>query len=292
MGVAENFHRFCSNLIVSNQSDISRRYRAITRRLNAEYWGTTSESSHSLYIGSYGRNTAIDGLSDLDMLFRLPYNVYARVNGYSSNGQSALLQEVRQSIKKTYSQTDVGGDGQVVVVPFSDGITFEVLPVFLNRDDESYTYPDANNGGSWRVTNPSPELAAMAKRDSEVGGNLRRLCRMMRAWRRKWSVPIKGLLLDTLAYRFIEAWPHKNKSYVYYDWMVRDFFNTLASQEPNKDYWAAPGSRSRVYRIGQFESKARKCQELSVTAIGHDSAGRVYSAGKTWREIFGSYYAA
>ena len=49
--------------------------------------GTTSDTSHSLYVGSYGRNTAIQGFSDLDMIFQLPYLIYERYNRYSKNGQ-------------------------------------------------------------------------------------------------------------------------------------------------------------------------------------------------------------
>jgi len=46
------------------------------RRLNTDYWSTTSETSHSFYVGSYGRSTAIHGTSDVDMIFWLPYAVY------------------------------------------------------------------------------------------------------------------------------------------------------------------------------------------------------------------------
>lgn len=45
---------------------------------------------HSLYVGSYGRNTAIDGLSDLDMVFQLPYDLYTQYNSYTGNGQLVL----------------------------------------------------------------------------------------------------------------------------------------------------------------------------------------------------------
>ena len=40
------------------------------------------------------------------------------------------------------------------MVPFSDGITFEVLPAFLNRDG-SYTFANSNDGGSWKITDPT-----------------------------------------------------------------------------------------------------------------------------------------
>ena len=183
MGLADWFSTFCENLRVQDGGTISTRYKAITRRLNTDYWTTTSDTAHSLYVGSYGRNTAINGISDLDMIFQLPYEVYRQYDGHTGNGQSALLQAVKKSIEKTYATTSIRGDGQVILVPFTDGITFEVVPVFINKDD-SFTYPDANNGGRWRVTNPKPEIAAIRTRNAACNGNLVPLCRMMRAWKR------------------------------------------------------------------------------------------------------------
>ena len=131
MGLGEWFQTFCSTLQVSKEADISRRYHAITRRLNTDFWKTDSDETHSLYVGSYGRNTAIDGVSDVDMVFQLPFSVYEQYNAHLVNGQSALLQAIRSSILTTYSVTNVGADGQVILVPFDDDITFEVVPAFL-----------------------------------------------------------------------------------------------------------------------------------------------------------------
>ena len=104
MGLADWFSTFCSNIQVQDGGTISARYKAITRRLNTDFWSTTYDTSHSLYVGSYGRNTAIQGFSDLDMIFQLPYSVYEKYSGYIGNGQSALLQAVKASIEKTYQR--------------------------------------------------------------------------------------------------------------------------------------------------------------------------------------------
>src|SRR5437867_2765668 len=188
MGLADWFSQFCANLSVSNGESISYRYCRLTRQLNSDFWSTTSESAHSLYTGSYGRNTAINGFSDLDMLFQLPYELYVRYDGQAGNGQSALLQAVRTSIRNTYAKTEIRADGQVILVPFDDSMTFEVVPGFLNKDD-SYTFPDANGGGSWKTTDPRPEILAIRERNNLCNGNLVRLARMMRAWKHKWDVP-------------------------------------------------------------------------------------------------------
>jgi Second Messenger Oligonucleotide or Dinucleotide Synthetase domain len=108
MGVGEDFATFKDNYQISAQSigDISYRYKRITRQLNTDFWNTNSETSHSLYVGSYGRDTAAKGLSDLDIAFTLPYTEYVKYNGYQGNGQSALLQAVKTSIRKTYKTSD------------------------------------------------------------------------------------------------------------------------------------------------------------------------------------------
>ena len=72
MGIAEWFSSFCTNLVIRDAGTISQRYKSITRRLNTDFWTTTSDTAHSLYVGSYGRNTAIASFSDLDIIFQLP----------------------------------------------------------------------------------------------------------------------------------------------------------------------------------------------------------------------------
>ena len=291
MGLADWFRAFCSNIQVQDGGTISTRYKAITRRLNTDFWDTTSETSHSLYVGSYGRNTAIQGFSDLDMVFELPSALYFQYDKYAGNGQSALLQAVRTSMQKTYSSSSIGGDGQVVVVSFKDGLTFEVVPVFTNTSS-SYTFPDSNGGGSWKTTKPRPEIEALRTRNNDCNGNLIPLCRMMRAWKRKQGVPIGGLLVDTLAYQFIDGWASKDKSYLYYDWMCRDFFRFMKDQDKNQAFWKAPGSGQYVYGKGLFQWKATRGFNISLEAIEHETASptRERSAKQKWREIFGNSF--
>lgn len=291
MGLAEWFSTFCANIQVQDGGTISTRYKNITRRLNSDYWTTTSDTAHSLYVGSYGRNTAIQGISDLDMIFQLPYSVYEQYNNYSGNGQSALLNAVKTSIEKTYSTTSIRADGQVILVPFNDGITFEVVPAFINKDD-SFTYPDSNNGGRWRTTNPKPEIEAIRARNAVCNGNLILLCRMMRSWKNKWNVPIGGLLIDTLAYQFIENYTYRDKSYLYYDYFCRDFFKWMVEQDENQEYWKAPGSGQYVYGKGLFQYKANRCYNISLEAIAHETASpkQEWSAKQKWRDIFGNSF--
>lgn len=290
MGVSEYFDLFCRNLRMGDETvnSISYRTKRITRQVNKDFWNNDSETSHSFYSGSYGRGTDIY-VSDIDLLIRLPYETYKRFNNYSGNGQSALLQEVKNSIEKTYKSYK-RADGQVIKVDFTDGISYEIVPCFINKNGESYTYPDTNNGGSWKATNPKAEIKKINETNSDCNKNLKRLCRMMRAWKTKWDVPISGFLIDTLAYRFLKEWKHKDKSYFYYDWMTRDFFEYLKDQDTEKEYWSAPGSGQRVYRKGSFEYKAKRCFNISKESIEKEGKGYGTTAKQKWREIFGTRF--
>jgi hypothetical protein len=236
MGVGEQFLQFRNNYLIPSTivTCISSRYRLITKRLNLEFWDTDSDTAHSLYIGSYGRDTAAKGVSDLDVYFRLPYEVYEKYHAYQTNGQSAFLQAVKNAIEKTYSTTSIRGDGQVVIVPFNDGIKFEILPAFSNKDG-SITFPDSNGGGSWRICNPNSEMTAFSTRNTASNHNLKAIGRMARVWKDQNSVAISGMLIDTLAYNFIVNWEHKDKSYLYHDFLVRDFMKYLSECDKTQD---------------------------------------------------------
>jgi hypothetical protein len=291
MGVGEDFREFVGNLSVTNRDSIAHRYARITKRLNLDFWASDSDTYHSFYTGSYGRGTAVGFTSDVDMLFRLPYEEYQRYDGYQTNGQAALLRAVKSSIESTYAITRIGSDGSVVVVPFDDGMTFEVLPAVLNADN-SYTFPDSTGGGAWKTTNPKPEIDAISTRDSQANGNLKNLCKMARAWKANWGVPISGLLIDTLAYNFVGGWQYRDKSYLYYDYMSRDFFELLAASDEAQQYWLSPGAGQYVWRTGSFEYKAKRCRNLALDAISYAANNHEWSARQAWREIYGTAYPA
>jgi len=287
MSISSWFDNFNSNLLMSNDTvgDISYRYKRITKQLNKDFWDSESDTLHSLYVGSYGRGTEIN-TSDIDVLMQLPYETYLHYNGHQGNGQSALLQAVKTSIEKTY-KSYMRADGQVIKIDFTDGITFEVVPAFINNDS-SFTYPDTNNGGSWKITNPKAEMDEMTRANNNWNKNLKKLCRMARAWKETWDVPMGGLLIDTLAYNFLKDYQYKDKTTVYYDWMSRDLFVYLKDQKDDQQYWLAVGSNQQVYTKGYFQYKALRCYNISLEAIEKEKYE--YTAKSKWREIYGTKF--
>jgi Second Messenger Oligonucleotide or Dinucleotide Synthetase domain len=290
MSVADYFSEFNKNLLIGStiEGNISSRYKQITKRLNQDFYGSESDANHSMYVGSYGRSTDIV-TSDIDMIFILPSGLYTQYNAWQSNGQSGLLQAVAKSIQKTYSTTYLGADGQVIKLNFTDGINYEIVPVF-DLVDDTFRYPDSNNSGSWKITNPRPEIKAIREADTKYKGNMRRLARMVRAWKYNCDVPMGGLLIDTLACNFMKDWNNSNKSYLYYDYLTRDFFKYLSEQNKEQNYWYAIGSNQRIFRKGLFEAKAKKAYNLALEAIESYNKEYYFTAKSKWREIYGNKF--
>lgn len=290
MSISTKFENFCKNIRISdsdNQKIISR-YHQITKRINLDYYNSDSDTNHSLYIGSYGRDTEIF-TSDIDMLVQLPYEVYQKYNNYTGNGQSALLQDVKDTISKTYSTTHLKGDGQIVSINWVDNINFEILPTFINKDG-SYTYPDSNGGGRWRTADPKSEIKAIKETNDNCNNNLKNLCRMCRAWKNTNNVDIKGITIDVLAYKFLSTYCYKDKSYLYYDYMTRDFFKYLSEIDINQISWKVMGSNRYITDTGYFQYKAKQAYNTSLEAIKYENENKDYSANIKWRNIYGTKF--
>src|SRR5699024_8982356 len=130
----------------------------------------------------------------------------------------------------------------------------------------------------------------MKNRNTVTNKNLKRLCRMARAWKGNCNVSISGILIDTLAYKFINEYQYKDKSFLYYDFISRDFFKYLKDLDKENDYWLASVSNKRVYKSGNFQYKASSAYNLSLKAIEYQSQEYWYSAKSKWREIYGTRY--
>ncbi len=252
------------------RSSVSQRYKRITRAVNSEFWGSDSETAHSLYVGSYGRGTAID-TSDIDMLVELPRAEYERYDALKGNGQSRLLQALKNAILKTYPRSDIRGDGQVVVINFTDGIRFEVLPAFRQEDwlgnwNGKYDYPDSNMGGNWLTTDPKIEQQAMRERNAESNGLLFDTCKHMREIRDNHfsSYHLPGIVIDSFVYHYIAGWHWTREGEQSSSYPTGAYEKSLYESCP---FWAfnltAPGSGMLVSTYQSIDALSKVLKYMS-----------------------------
>ena len=286
MTVADMFREFLDNLVIQNTETISTRYGELTAACNKKFRDTESKTANVLQVGSFGRNTGIDGISDLDMLYIMPKGEW---DNYKDGKQYKLLQDVKAAVLARYPLTEVRVDRLVVTVTYTD-FYVEIQPVF-EEDDGSYKYPDTKDEGSWKITKPRPEMDAVSKLDDSKNQNVKRLCKMARAWRNKHGLEMSGLLIDTLAYNFLEGTKeYDERSYLYYDWLSRDFFKYL-SEQPDQEYYAAPGSGQRVKVKQKFQRKAKKAYRLCLAAIEAQEKEQK-NANDKWKKVYGRQFPA
>ncbi|MFJ8072262.1 nucleotidyltransferase [Peribacillus sp. NPDC096447] len=258
--LSESFENFVELLQVDNETDINTKFKSITKRLNTSYYSNTSEEDHGYIVGSLGRRTAIRGVSDLDMLFVMPKSKFKQYDEHKGNGQSALLQDVKAQIKIKYPHESikVHGDGQVVVITFSN-YEVEVCPAFENTDG-SYKYPDTHDNGKWKRTDPMVEIGESEYMIDHTNEHFKYICQMVRAWKNNIGFKMGGLLVDTLVHKFLTNYPqYQTATFEDYLFLFKDLFCYLKGLKKDQKYWLALGSKQHVYnKGGAFVAKAEK----------------------------------
>ncbi len=86
----------------------------------------------------------------------------------------------------------------------------------------------------------------------------------------------------------MKDYQYKGKSYTYFDWISRDFFEYLKNQSETQQYWLAVGSKQYVYTKGNFQYKALRCYNISREAIEKEKYET--TAKSKWREIYGKKF--
>lgn len=244
------------NVIPKDVRDtITQRYHTVTKATNRAFWQSESDSNHTLYVGSYGRGTAVK-TSDVDILCSLPHQEFERFRQAAGNRQSRLLQALRQAILAVYPNSDIRADGQVVKIAFSDGMRFELLPAFhqINMygiEQAGFRYPDSNMGGNWNSTNPKAEQAAVHDENRNTNGLYQATCRHLRIIRNDHfsSFHLPGIVIDSFVYVAIQGW-HFIQTDEQSSYPIGAYENALADYFHNHYSWGetlySPGSNQVV----------------------------------------------
>lgn len=287
--VLKRFQTFVENLELTalQEADGWTKISGVVSCLNSAYYGHNSKTDNAFLIGSWAKGTRVRPPRDVDLYFLLPIAVYERFDAYSSlvNKQSALLQEVKSKLLATYPNSNIKGDGPVVLAGFTS-YNVEIVPAFVYSNDErSYYVCDTKNGGKYKKTMPLHEVDVISAADARNATNVRRLIRMLKAWQSWCSVPIKSFYLELLAIEFLDQCAWRMNGYFYYDWISRDFFQWMITKA-NTHLWA-PGTYEMLWLGDAWKSRAESAHARAVKACDYERANDMTSAGDEWQKIFG-----
>ncbi|WP_299441889.1 hypothetical protein [uncultured Aquimarina sp.] len=287
MSISANFNMFCNQLEVSakKKSIISLRYNSISKKLNNDFWNINT-SYGGVYVGCYGRETANDGIKEVDMIFEMPSHLLLQYEECGGKCQARFLEDVRRSIATMYPKSNVDKEKHIIKVRFSDGMHFNVLPAFI-KDGGDYICADLTGNGIWNTKKPIHLIEAIKEVDKVTNHNLTKLCKMAKAWKQNCKVRIKDILIDTLAYEFLRSTKKTYESYSNFDVMCLDFFKFLMKQEPSKIIWNGVGNSQQIHNPDNFRYKAIVAHFKAENAIKLENIGKKWSARQKWKEIFG-----
>jgi predicted nucleotidyltransferase len=180
VAVASRFAKLLRKITpdVLEQEIFAAHQRSIQARLKAVF-----ATNQVVRIGSYVRRSAIKSSSDIDLLLVLKRDAVKQGDHYKRS--DTVLQNVRYQLQDRFTKTDIGRDGQVIVVSFRDGLhPVDVVPGFFSGPGEDnypvFCIPDGY--GWWTATSPQLHNKYISDADKRSGGKLKSVARLVKYW--------------------------------------------------------------------------------------------------------------
>ncbi len=271
------FKQFLENikLTTAQKDDAKTKYTGVCKTLHATYYTSKYSGDSKLLFGSYKTKTNIRPITDdqdVDVLFKIPIDVYEKYDNYIGNGQSALLQEIRKTLKDTYTMTDkISGWGKVVLVNFDGKHNVEILPAF-ECEDGTFLIPNTVGDGSWEVFDPKKQISEFEDSNSKTNGATRVLCRIGKTWRDN-TVSAKScyssfnLQNDVINYFVLHS---KDDDYPY---MIKNYFEYL------------------YYRCSDdIKSNVETARNRAIKALEYFENDDFINASLEYKKIFGDVF--
>ena len=278
----KQFLEFIGNITLTTKQteDAKTKYTGVCEKLHSFYYGGNYDACKKFLFGSYKTKTNVRPLTsrqDVDVLFKIPQETFDKYDAYESNGQAALLQEVKDVLKEKYTTTDgIKAWGKVVLVEFSEGHhNVELLPA-LEQEDGTFLIPNSENGGSWETFDPRKELDNFKESNDATDNLTRELAKMLKAWDHNTAtMNYKSCdrMDDIIA--FLNDFYPTGKGETSYSKIVFDFFDYMKNN-PNLD-------ESLKSYINTAQNRAQK-------AIEYENDENPKDASEEWIKILGSEF--
>jgi hypothetical protein len=232
------FTQFEMNITLTSTQveDAREKYNNVCNTVHSEYYSAKYDGSTKLLFGSYKLKTNIRPLTesqDVDVLIKLPPEVFDRFNQYQGNGQSALLDEVRRVLKKHFSTTEsIKAWGKVILVKFSEGHhNVELLPAF-EQEDGTFFIPNSEAGGSWDSFDPRTQLDRFNESNDRTENATRRMVKFAKRWRNNTpSLDLKSFRIQDEVIVYLSFTDHDKSSWELFRGFVAHLKQTVPADQ-------------------------------------------------------------
>ncbi|MBS7565324.1 hypothetical protein KHS38_13000 [Mucilaginibacter sp. Bleaf8] len=176
--------------------------------------------------GSFGNGTGVRHFSDTDYFAICPEEAFY-------DNSATTLRYMKETLQRTFTQTVIEVRTSGVRISFGRHASeiLEITPACYDRlvstrdvKRRSYFIPDYEGG--WMVSCPSAHNAYVEKQNKRLGGKLKPLIRLVKAWKFYNNVPITSFYLELRVTKYAEK-----RSAIVYDIDIRNIFKLLCEQE-------------------------------------------------------------
>lgn len=273
----EYFLEFLEKLTLTpkQKEDARIKYNWVCQTVHNYFYDKKYDGSTKLLFWSYKKDTNIRPMTedqDVDVLIRLPFEIYEQFNSHESNWQSNLIQKIKEILQDSYTTTDkIKWWWKVILVAFKDGThNVELLPAF-EQWDWSFIIPNSEACWSWEIFDPKAELEKFFESNKKTSGLTRSLSKIIKKWKREVSwLTIKSYKIEEFVINFLDSYDYQDKSYAL---IVNEFFVYLLDQ------------------VGILNSSfVQTAIDRSKKALDFLEEWKIEKAVEEWQKIFGSSF--
>lgn len=235
-------------------------------------------------IGSHAKDTAVAGPATVDLAF---LGLDRPAEGAAT---TAALRELTDRLYQRYGAVTMAPEGGLIVQPgpkvAGERVRVRILPGIARGDGGIRVYALCRRPAvAWMALAPAAEVAELDRVDNLAEGKARHLIRLAKAWQRALGVPLSGFALELLCCEFLTVWLYRRRSYLFYDWMVRDFFFWLTAQADR--VMPVPGDGDPIQLGSAWQREAEAAYAAAAAAADLERENATVAALGHWRRIFG-----
>jgi hypothetical protein len=240
----------------------------------------------SFLTGSYRRSTMIAPLTDADV----DVFVVLDPKHFDANGQHALLEQVKQVLRRTYTRTpEISPNGQAVTIRFED-FKVDVVPGF-NRQGGGFLIPDAE-GKRWISTDPKRHVELWSDSNKKHNGDLVPLIKMIKGWNKSQGVQVGSFHLECVIREVLTG-----VTIVDFSSGCRFVLGKAAARlyAPVYDpagYGGNVGSSMSQLDVQVVSANLTAAYNQALEAERLESVGLTPAAFGEWRKVFNGYFPA
>ena len=222
--------------------------------------------SNFFETGSFGNGTGIRHHSDTDYFGVCPTAEFWTDSSYT-------LRKVKEALQHTFWNTEgIEVRSPAVKIPFGNyaSETLEVTPATRNGlvstpVGEKYSYDIPNNDGAWMQSSPGAHNAYVNRENDRLGGKLKPLIQLIKAWKYYNNLPIISFYLELRITKYAES-----ESSILYDIDVKNVLKFL--HENNLPSIQDPMGISGYVKACSTDSKREDA--LSKLKTGYNRANK------------------